>query len=89
MKVITKIGNTVIANGSILVPDTFSGRVVLSGGSVYWYKNGEKHRGNGPAVIWSNGTKKWYWKGDKIGNSSAVFGFTQEDFEEWKREHGY
>ena len=28
-----------------------------------WYHKGEKHRENGPAEIWRDGTKKWYYNG--------------------------
>ena len=55
--------------------------------------SGELHREDGPAMIlpvavsWPDGIKKWYWKDEKIGDSRG--GFTQEYFEQWKREHGY
>ena len=31
----------------------------------YWYMNGERHRENGPAVEWANGSKFWY-SNDKL-----------------------
>ena len=29
-------------------------------GNKYWYMNGKRHRENGPAVEWANGSKFWY-----------------------------
>ena len=50
-----------------------------------WYQNGKLHRTDGPAVEWSDGGKLWYLNGDFIGGSED--GFTDEDFENYKREH--
>ena len=36
---------------------------VLSDGTQSWYKNGEFHRDDGPAVIWNNGSQLWYKDG--------------------------
>jgi hypothetical protein len=36
---------------------------------IYW-ENGKKHREDGPAVIWEDGEKKWYLKGQ------LVYGYT-------------
>jgi hypothetical protein len=32
---------------------------ILSAGTKYWYKNGELHRENGPAIEYLDGTKFW------------------------------
>lgn len=32
-------------------------------GATVWYKNGERHREDGPAVEWQDGTKFWYRDG--------------------------
>ena len=29
-------------------------------GSQLWYRNGKRHREDGPAIIWADGTKAWY-----------------------------
>lgn len=34
--------------------------VISIDGSMYWYKDGLRHRANGPAVVLSNGTKMWF-----------------------------
>ena len=40
---------------------------VDSDGSIRWYKAGtdHRHREDGPAVEWSNGTKEWYINGKR------------------------
>jgi hypothetical protein len=45
------------------------------------YKNGKRHRLNGPAIEWSNGDKSWYYEGRFITEKS------QEDFERLIRPH--
>ncbi len=44
-------------------------------GNKEWYKNGELHRENGPAIEWSGGNKDWYVNGQFC-----------EDKEEFKEE---
>jgi len=60
--------------------------VVMVDGTKAWYVNGKQHRLDGPAVEYAHGSKQWYVHGTFIGASS--FGFTQEKFEQWKKEHG-
>jgi hypothetical protein len=47
------------------IPDNFTGVVEYTRGykAVAWYQNGKKHKKNGPAVEWENGTKLWYQYG--------------------------
>jgi hypothetical protein len=40
-----------------------------------WYSHGIRHRMDGPAIIWYNGPKYWYYNGTHIPCSS------QEEFE--------
>ena len=66
--------------------------VEWSNGDKAWYVNNKLHRLDGPAVEWQNGVKKWYVNDKLIGSSKDGFtqaGFTQEDFEQWKKKHGY
>lgn len=44
-------------------------------GDEYWYKNGMRHREDGPAIEWADGTKFWYYNGEEIVCDS------QEEFE--------
>ena len=37
-------------------------------GDQEWYKNGERHRDNGPAIILADGTQYWYQYGKYIPN---------------------
>lgn len=32
-------------------------------GTKYWYRNGQRHRDNGPAIEWADGAKYWYKNG--------------------------
>jgi len=60
-------------------------------GNKEWWVNGELHRLDGPAVEFDNippfgNYRAWYVNGELIGKS--LDGFTDEDFEKWKKEHG-
>ena len=46
------------------IPDNFTGIIEFSSGTKYWVVNGNRHREDGPAVVWSNGNKSW-WFNDK------------------------
>ena len=39
---------------------------VYTNGSKKWYKNGQRHREDGPAVEYANGYKFWYLNGKYI-----------------------
>jgi len=43
-------------------PD-FTGCLIDSDNDISWYKNGEQHRENGPAMEWSDGNNWWYLNG--------------------------
>ena len=42
---------------------SFTGKLALPRGRYEWYKNGELHREDGPAVKRADGTKEWYREG--------------------------
>ncbi len=44
------------------IPDNFTG-VISYNGYYFWYINGQRHRDDGPAAIFSNGEKYWYLNG--------------------------
>ena len=56
-------------------------------GEKEWWVNGKKHRLDGPAAEYANGNRQWWVDGEQIG--TTLGGFTDEDFEKWKKEHGY
>lgn len=64
----------------------YSPAVAYKDGGEDWYKHGLLHRENGPAIDYVTGKQVWYLDGALIG--VAEDGFTQEDFENYKREHG-
>ena len=37
-------------------------------GDQFWYKDGKRHRDDGPAVIWSDGDQSWYIHNEDITN---------------------
>lgn len=45
------------------VPKNYTGMIEYSDETVRWYKKGERHRLDGPAVVWPDGTKFWFREG--------------------------
>lgn len=41
-------------------------------GTRFWYKNGLLHRENNPAIIYSNGEKKFYLNGEEIRTNGSI-----------------
>lgn len=35
-------------------------------GNKEWYLNGKRHREDGPAIEWADGTKSWYLNGESL-----------------------
>jgi len=44
------------------IPENFTG-IVEYNGDKYWYRNGKRHREDGPAIEWADGSKFWYLNG--------------------------
>jgi hypothetical protein len=59
--------------------------VEYSNGDKVWFVNGKRHRLDGPAYEDSDGSKIWYVNDEWIGSTND--GFTEENFEKWKKEH--
>ena len=53
------------------VPYNYTGIVEYKNGSIEYYLNGEYHREDGPAVIFSNGRKDWYLKDKRISTEKV------------------
>jgi hypothetical protein len=45
------------------VPQNYTGCVEYPDGNKYWFKEGKRHRENGPAIEFADGTKKWLKEG--------------------------
>ena len=45
------------------IPENFTGIVEYPDGDKIWYKDGRRHRENGPACEYADGTKHWYKEG--------------------------
>ena len=43
-----------------------NGLLVDSDGTIRWYKEGDLHREDGPAVEFANDYKEWYYQGKHI-----------------------
>jgi len=47
------------------VPENYSGLCyIATEGCKCWYKNGDFHRNNNPAVVWDTGREEWYQNGE-------------------------
>ena len=44
---------------------TFTGSLSNSGNNIAWYKNGKRHREDGPAIECLSGYKAWYQNGKR------------------------
>jgi len=62
--------NTIKANTGYEIPSNYTGIVEFLSGSKWWYKNGKRHREDGPSFIYYNGEKEWWLDGKYIWNSS-------------------
>lgn len=47
------------------------------------YVDGKRHREDGPSFINYDGTEAWFYDDELVGQSRK--GYTQEQFETWKR----
>jgi len=54
-------------------------------GEKAWFLHGKQHRVDGPAVIHPDGGRQWWVHDWLIGRSDE--GFTNKDFERWKKRH--
>jgi len=45
--------------------DNFTGMKKCSDGTKAWFKNGQRHRKGGPAVVEADGDEEW-WENDKL-----------------------
>lgn len=54
------------------VPENFTGVARTQSGNYFWFKNGKRHREDGPAVIWKEGDVGWRLDG-RIVSEIEVF----------------
>ena len=60
------------------VPHDYTGIVEWESGTKIWFKNGKRHRENGPAWIYKNKIKSWYLDGNCIWNSDLKLDLTSQ-----------
>jgi hypothetical protein len=56
-----------------------------------WYRRGYRHRADGPAVTWQDGTKRWWLNGGILSFDAWLDrtpGLTDEEKVMYKLEHG-
>ena len=53
-------------------------------GNIFWYLNGKRHREDGPAVEWINGSKWWYLNGKPHREDGPAAEFA-DGSKEWYR----
>ena len=61
--------NTIKVKNWHNVPNDYTGVVVLECGDKIWFKNGNYHREDGPAMVLKSGNKEWWLDGKYIWNS--------------------
>ena len=59
------------------LPKGYTG-IATGNNGIYWYKNGNFHREDGPAWIRKDGLKTWWLDGKGIFNSSYKFDLTNQ-----------
>jgi hypothetical protein len=60
-----------------------NGRYILKNGSEEWYKDGERHREDGPSTTLSNGYREWRINGD-IYNDNGPSVIYSDGTREWR-----
>jgi len=65
------------------VPKNFTGIVKFCYGTMAWYKNGQRHREDAPAVECSDGTKFWYQNGRRHRINGPSHEYSNGEREYW------
>ena len=63
----------------------FGYSVKITENRIRWYRNGEPHREDGPAVEWNDGEKWWYRDGERHREDGPAIECT-DGTKEWYRE---
>ena len=59
---------------------------VHDSGNKYWFLNGARHREDGPAIEYANGSKEWYKNGKRlIVIDGKEIKISEESFNELKK----
>lgn len=54
------------------VPENYTGIAIYPDGTKRWYKNGKRHREDGPAVVFVDGTEYWYKNGKRHNDNGPA-----------------
>jgi len=64
--------NEITVRNSSEIPKGYTGYVKYTNGTQMWYKNGKRHREDGPALIWYDGTQMW-WLNSRLYSKEAYY----------------
>jgi len=87
--------NSITINNWIEVPNNYTGHVKFTNGNQVWYKNGEAHREDGPAVLFVDVGQYWYKNGQfhREGGPAIIYADGAQawylDDKEYSREDYY
>ena len=59
-----------------------NGLITSDDGSQHWYRNGELHREDGPAIVYPNGPQHWYRNG-KSHREDGPAVIRPDGYQEW------
>lgn len=75
---------TIRANYQAQIPKNFTGIVIWWTEAKFWYKDGLRHREDGPAVELASGSKFWYLKNQKYPqinlNNHVVLDYSKGEY---------
>lgn len=62
-----------------------NGKNKMTNGKIYWIKDGQHHREDGPAVIYPFGTLYWFYEGKRhrFDGPSYIPGKLEKDTQKW------
>ena len=63
---------TIKVNSLSKVPKKFTGKIELANENFFWFKDGKRHREDGPSFIVKDGYKAWRLNGQYIWNSTRI-----------------
>lgn len=56
---------------------------VCASGNKQWFKNGKRHRANGPAIVWINGAESWFKNGKRHRDGDLPASVSYDGTKSW------
>ena len=57
--------------------------------SIHWYKEGKRHRDDGPAINYANGDKYWYKEGKRHREDGPAVEYPDGEIQYWLNDEYY